>query len=46
VFDLKGFVEAKKAERANSILEKFKNPTQTKSSGLGARAIGSIDDLP
>ncbi len=46
VFDLKGFVEAKKAERANSILEKFKNPTQTKYSGLGARAIGSIDDLP
>lgn len=46
VFDLKGFVEAKKAERANSILEKFKNPTPAKTSGLGARAIGSIDDLP
>lgn len=46
VFDLKGFVEAKKAERANSILEKFKNPSPAKPSGLGARAIGSIDDLP
>lgn len=47
VFDLKGFVEARKAERANSILEKFKNNNQNKLySGLGARPIGSVDDLP
>lgn len=48
IFDLKGFVDAKKAERANSILEKFKNNSfnAPSKSGLGARAIGSIDDLP
>ena len=48
-FDLKGFVEAKKAERTNSILEKFKagsNETKETSSGLGARPIGTIDDMP
>lgn len=49
-FDLKGFVDAKKSERANSILERFKNPSnyvnQNERPALGARAIGSIDELP
>jgi len=48
IFDLKGFVDAKKAERANSILEKFKSGSfnAPNSGNLGARAIGSIDELP